>query len=313
MKDLGKEAIEELTFRLNRNKVVLNRFYRSFGLHPDLLHDGRDRRENIGNIFPDTPVKLLKEVFEALKLYDFVEFLEKATKLRTLRPALPLKEIEKISDANRPTKVYSKVEVLIIELCEASETTAGKDAARIGSFFKNMNSQNEITSLTSTFSEKLLEDLQELIKYKSEEESDDRIAEKREAELKTFLERKIPDSWYAKKRFRKESAKMGGRLSVLELEKLGNTMRPEATFPPITDEQLLSVFRKEEPAMRNELKELKEKREKWKNEREPRIEKEIKQKGEELKKETEKFEMALSTGIDKWKELQANDEGWIIL
>ena len=249
MKDLGKEAIEELTFRLNRNKVVLNRFYRSFGLHPDLLHDGRDRRENIGNIFPDTPVKLLKEVFEALKLYDFVEFLEKATKLR----------IEKISDANRPTKVYSKVEVLIIELCEASETTAGKDAARIGSFFKNLNSQNEITSLTSTFSEKLLEDLQELIKYKSEEESDDRIAEKREAELKTFLERKIPDSWYAKKRFRKESAKMGRRLSVLELEKLGNTMRPEATFPPITDEQLLSVFRKEEPAMRNELKELKEK------------------------------------------------------
>ena len=304
---------EELTFRLNRNKVILHRFYRSFGLHPDLLHDGRDRRENIGNIFPDTPVKLLKEVFEALKLYDFVEFLEKATKLRTLHLALPLKEIEKISDANHPTKVYSKVEVLIIEFCEATETTAGNEAARIGSFFKNLNSRNEITSLTSTFSEKLLEDLQDLIKYKSEEESDDRIAEKREAELKTFLEGKIPDSWYAKKRFGKESAKMGRRLSVLELEKLGNTMRPEATFPPITYEQLLSVFRKEEPAMRNELKELKEKREKWKNERKPRIEKEIKQKEEELKKETEKFEMALSTGIDKWKELQANDEGWIIL
>ena len=103
------------------NKDVLNRFYRSFGLDPDLLHDELDRR-SIGTIFPDTPVKLLKEVFEALKLYDFAEFLEKATKPRTLRPALPLKEIEKLSNVNnRPTKVYSKAKVLIVGICEACE------------------------------------------------------------------------------------------------------------------------------------------------------------------------------------------------
>ena len=64
----------------------------------------------------------LKEVFEALKLFDFAEFLEKATKPRTLRPALPLKEIEKLSNVNnRPTKVYSKAKVLIVGICEACE------------------------------------------------------------------------------------------------------------------------------------------------------------------------------------------------
>ena len=47
----------------------------------------------------------------------------------------------------------------------------------------------------------------------------------------------------------------------------------EATFSTKTDEQLLSVFYKEEPEMKNELKELTEKIEKWKNERKPLIEK----------------------------------------
>jgi len=91
LKDLSEELTEELTSKLNRNKDVLNRFYRSFGLDPDLLHDELDRK-NIGKIFPDTPVKLLKEVFEALIFFDFTKFLENATKPRALRPTLPLKE-----------------------------------------------------------------------------------------------------------------------------------------------------------------------------------------------------------------------------
>ena len=63
---------------------------------------------------PDTPIR-------GTKLYDFVKFLEKATKLRTLRPAFPLREIEKLTNGNRPIKVYSKVEVLIIDFCKANE------------------------------------------------------------------------------------------------------------------------------------------------------------------------------------------------
>ena len=307
LKDLSKEVTEELTSRLNSNRDVLNRFYRSFGLDLDLLYGKRGRRVNIGDIFPDTPVKLLKEVFEALKLYDLAEFLEKVTKRRTLRPALPLKEIEKLSNANRPIKVYGEVKVLIIELefCEASEPTAGNEATRrVGSFFKNLNSQNEITSLTSNTSEELFHDIEYLM-VKSEEEAGDRIAEER--------------PWYVRK---PASTRKGRRTqrqralfdSLLEEPQLGiNTKRQEATLVPNTDDQLLSVFRKQEPAMRNELKELKEKREQWKNERKASIEKQIKEKKEELKKQNEKDEMAVSTVIDKWKDLQANDEGWISL
>ena len=132
MKDLSKEFTEELTSKLNRNKDILNRFYRSFGIDPDLLQDKLGRR-NIGKIFLDTPVKQLKEVFEALKLFDFAEFLEKATKPRTLRPALPLKEIEKLSSVgNRPPKVYSNAKVLIVDVCEASETSTDNDVETVG-------------------------------------------------------------------------------------------------------------------------------------------------------------------------------------
>ena len=298
MKDLSTELTEELTSKLNRNKDVLNRFYRSFGLDPDLLHDKLGRR-NIGKIFPDTPVKLLKEVFEALKLYDFAEFLEKATKPRTLRPALPLKEIEKLSDAsNRPTKVYSKAKVLIVDVCEACETSTDSDVETAGSFFKAQNSRNEVTTLKTVSFKELSADLNDLTRRKREEKSDVTRAQTREAQLKELLKNKIPDSWIKLKiaeRIREDELRM-------ELMLLFNTEK---------DEQLLTLFSKEEPAMRNELKELTEKRKQWETERKPLIEKQIKEKDEELKKETEKFEMAVLSVIDKWIERHPNDKGSI--
>ena len=313
MKDLSKELTEELTFKLNRNKDVLNRFYRSFGLDPDLLYDQLDRR-NIGKIFPDTPVKLLKEVFEALKLYDFAEFLERATKPRTLRPALPLKEIEKLSSqSNRPTKVYSKAKVLIVDVCEACETSADNDVETAGSFFKAQNSRNEVTTLKTESFKELLEELNDLERGKREEESDNRRAEKREWQLKRLLEYKIPDSWI----------KLKNREELIEIlpdpHHFWNELEKEVEvsrwlvryFDTKRDEQLLTLFFKEEPAMRNELKDMKEKREQWKTERKPLIEKQIKEKVEELKKETETFEMAVLSVIDKWIELHPNDEGSI--
>ena len=310
MKDLSKELTEELTSKLNRNKDVLNRFYRSFGLDPDLLHDELDRR-NIGKIFPDTPVKLLKEVFEALKLYDFAEFLEKATKPRTLRPALPLKEIEKLSDAsNRPTKVYSKAKVLIVDVCEACETSTDNDVETAGSFFKAQNSRNEVTTLKTDSFMELLADLNDLARGKIKEESDDSRTQTRKTNLKYLLINKIPDSWI------KLKAREGlGKLNIMEeiyLEREDEICMDLMTrFNTLKDEQLLTLFSKEEPAMRNELKQLTEKREQWKTERKPLIEKQLKEKKEELKKETEKFEMAVSRVIDKWIELHPNDKGSI--
>ena len=314
LKDLSKELTEELTSKLNRNKDVLNRFYRSFGLDPDLLHGDLDPR-NIGIIFPDTPVKLLKEVFEALKLYDFAELLEKATKPRTLRPALPLKEIEKLSSvSNRPTKVYSKAKVLIVDLFEACETSADNDVETAGSLFKAQNSRNEVTTLRTDSFKELLADLDDLARRNREERSDDSMAEIREGHLKRLLEYKVPDSWIKSKEGEEflEVWRECDSPDDLNLERDTKiSRRLIARFKTEKDEQLLTLFSKEEPGMRKELKELTEKREQWKIERKPLIEKQIKEKEEELKKETEKIEMAVLNVIDKWIELHPNDKGLI--
>ena len=298
MKDLSKEVTEELTSRLNRNQDVLNQFYRSFGLDPDLLYDVRDRRRNIGKFFPDTPIKLLKEVFEALKLYDFAEFLEKAAKRRTLRPALPLKEIEKLSNvSNRPTKIYSKAKVLIVGFGEDYRTSVETAA----SVFIAQNSRNEVTTSLPTASFKeLWADLDKLLRSKRDDESKDRQARGRKEDLKMLLENKISDS-YNKWKTRREELELWGDFEIAR--------QHEATLSTKTDEQLLSAFYKEEPEMKNELKELTEKIEKWKNERKPMIEKQIKQKKEELEKEIEKLEMTVLSVIDEWIEVLPNDKG----
>ena len=306
---------EELTFRLNRNKDIKNQFYRSFGLHPDLPYD---EPTNIRNIFPDTPVKMLKEVFEALQLFDFAELLEKATKPRTLRPALPLKEIEKLSNvSNRPTKVYSKAEVLIIELCEGPQTAADNDrndAERVGSFFKALNSMNEITTLTSNHLKKSLVELDYLVKVKKEEEIFDRREGEREKYLITLLENKIPES-RKKEQTRKEGRlrerPIRGRKPLFKKEAAG-IGRLEVRLVPNTDERLLSAFYEEEPALKKKLNELTESRKKWNNERKPLIEKQIQEKEEELQNETEKLEIGVSAVIDKWAaKLHANHQGSI--
>ena len=296
MKDLSKEVTEELTFRLNRNKDIQNQFYRSFGLHPDLPYD---ELTNIRNIFPDTPVKMLKEVFEALQLFDFAELLEKATKPRTLRPALPLKEIEKLSNvSNRPTKVYSKAEVLIIELCEGPQTAADNDrndAERFGSFFKALNSQNEITTLTSNHLKKSIVELDYLMKVKKEEETVDRREGEREKNLKTLREnREVRKRFF---RYLPPRSKL-----VLEKGEVG-IGRLEGRLVPQDEE---------ESALKKKLNELTESRKKWNNERKPSIEEQIQEKEEELQNETEKLEIGVSAVIDKWAaKLHANHQGSI--
>ena len=103
---------------------------------------------------------MLKEIFEALKLYDLVELLERVTKPRTLHPALSLKEIETLRDAsNRPTKCYSKAEVLIIQ---KDEYVVGNNAEKIATFFKALNSQTQVTSLSMEPREKLLFELRRI-------------------------------------------------------------------------------------------------------------------------------------------------------
>ena len=146
----------ELTSRLLSDPTALDRFYRSFGLDSTKFYSRRGQW-SITEFFPDTPIKMLKEIFEALKLYDLVELLERVTKPRTLHPALSLKEIETLQDASdRPTKFYSKAEVLTIQ---NDENVVGNDAEKIGTFFKALNSQTQVTSLSMEPRRKLLDEL----------------------------------------------------------------------------------------------------------------------------------------------------------
>lgn len=283
MKDLSEDVTAELTSKLRSDPVTLERFYQSFGLDPKKL--SARGLSNIGEFFPDTPVKLLKDVFEALRLYDLVELLEKVKKPRTLRPALSLKEIEKLPNiSDRPTKFYSKAQVLIIEYSDSAAT--GDDADRIGSFFKVLNPLSQVTTLRAMPPGELLKNLAKLRGSQSKKEEEARKAENREAMLKDLLEKKIPSSWYGERRM---------------------VWWSRERFIPETNEQLLSLFYKEEPEMKKELEELVGKRQQWTKQRIPVIE-EIKQKEGELKEENEKFKVAVSDVIDEWIE-QTNDEG----
>ena len=191
------------------------------------------------------------------------------------------------------------------------------DVEKAGSVFKAQNSRNEVTTLKTDSFKELSADLDDLARRKRGERNDDRRAQTREAHLKSLLENKFPDSWI-KLKAREEVRELYDNARDIpddyylhEEAEISRRLQVMGRFNTEKDEQLLTLFSKEEPAMRNELKELKGRREQWKTERKPLIEKQIKEKEEELKKETEKFETAVLSVIDKWIELHPNDKGSI--
>ena len=170
------------------------------------------------------------------------------------------------------------------------------------SFFKALNSQNEITTLISNSLGKLFAKLNYLVRVKEQEEKADRLAGELEKHRKTLLENKIPES-HKEVQTRKE-----GRGK--KLFSFGPST--SSHLVPKTDARLSCAFYEEEPAMRKKLNEVAENRKKWKDEGKPSIEKQIQEKEEELKNETEKLEKDVSTVIDKWAaKLHANDQGSI--
>lgn len=143
LKDLSEKVIVELKWRLENDPAAKKWFSESFGLTPTLSKV----LEDIDKLFPDTPAKLLKDVFEALKLYDLVDLMEKA-KPRTLRPAFPLREIRlKLDASGRPTRFYSKVAVLIIH---TEVDPADSKVQNIGSFFQGFDSRSRVTTVSLT-------------------------------------------------------------------------------------------------------------------------------------------------------------------
>ena len=184
---------KEFTSRLQNDPAAQERFYRSFSLDPGKL---RIRGlSDIKELFPETPVKMLKDVCEALQLFDLVELLDKETKPKTLRPALPLREIEKLPSANnRPTKIYMKAEVLIIRCSGKEDEDYGSE--KFGHFFKLLNTKNHVTELTANSSWNLSKQLDDLKQSEFVKNDNIFIAQEREQRLKICLQKKLPFSMY---------------------------------------------------------------------------------------------------------------------
>ena len=270
--------------RLQNDLTALHQFCRAFGLDPEKLNPKRLQR--ISELFPDTPIKLLRDVFEELQLHDLVEFLEKV-KPRTLRPSVPLKEMTKFLHASeRSTKFYSKAEVLIIAYTDKTDSV-DTCFENIGSFFEGLHSKSQITEVTVNVAGQLDKDLNSFRSRKETEEANYRNAKNTEATTKELLEKKLPRSLY------------------------GSSRRAKIPDGINTNKQLLMQFFKEETGMKLKLQRVIEYREQL-NLNIEKIEEKIKQKEDELQGELEgekkKFEMAVSGVMDKWI-CQAKFEG----
>lgn len=270
LKDLSKKVTTELKCRLENDPLALKWFYESFGL--SATNTLSDILENISEFFPDTPLKLLKDVFQALELHDLVEILEKV-KPRTLRPTLPLKEIKKMTNAsNRPTRYYNEVALLIIDTGTARAHS--KTGIRIGSFFKGFNSRSRVSTVTPTFP-RLCDviDLWQHTQFVLESRNAVGTEKYIELILKTEVDRRLKD---------------------LERISLGNL--------PADVEGLL---RTEELETKKELEEYTEMTKMKKKDKKLAIQKKINQTRKELQEKKENFQMIL----EEWVLLC---KGWII-
>ena len=144
--------------KLSADRVGLERVFRFFGLKVDFRPSRHfPSMRQIAHSFPNTPVDLMRQCFEALQMYDLVDLLEKAVKTISLRPVLSSGEVETLRTGNLPTKSHNNVVVLVVN------DSADKDLnQKIEVFFKELNSQNDVTVIGSSRSEEKLKELNDL-------------------------------------------------------------------------------------------------------------------------------------------------------
>ena len=144
--------------KLSADKVGLDRVFRFFGLKVDFRPSSHvSCMRQIAHSFPNTPVDLMRQCFEALQMYDLVDLLEKAVKTSSLRPVLSSGEVETLRTGNLPTKSHNNVVVLVVN------DSADKDLnQKIEGFFKELNSQNDVTVIGSSRSEEKLKEMRDL-------------------------------------------------------------------------------------------------------------------------------------------------------
>ena len=147
-----------MDWKLSADRVGLERVFRFFGLKVDFRPSSHvSCMRQIAHSFPNTPVDLMRQCFEALQMYDLVDLLEKAVKTSSLRPVLSSGEVETLRTGNLPTKSHNNVVVLVVN------ESADKDLnQKIEGFFKELNSQNDVTVIGSSWSEEKLKELRDL-------------------------------------------------------------------------------------------------------------------------------------------------------
>ena len=146
-----------MDWKLSVDKVGLERVFRFFGLKVDFKSSSHvSFMKGITRGFPNTPVDLMRQCFEALQMYDLVDLLEKAVKTISLRPVLSSGEVETLRTGDLPTKSHNNVVVLVVN------ESADKDLnQKIEGFFKELNSQNDVTVIGSSRSEEKLKELKD--------------------------------------------------------------------------------------------------------------------------------------------------------
>ena len=142
---MNERVIFEIERRLQRDHDALKRVIQSVGItkNPRLR---LTKFSSIVRFFPDTPVTILKDVFEALQLYDLLELLEikSAIKpLRSLQLAYTLDEIKKLNGvADLPTTYHSCGAVLII-----TDDENVSSSSAIKTFFTDLDNKSDVTEI----------------------------------------------------------------------------------------------------------------------------------------------------------------------
>ena len=209
--------------KLSADRVGLERVFRFFGLKVDFRPSSHfPSMRQIAHSSPNTPVDLMRQCFEALQMYDLVDLLEKAVKTISLRPVLSSGEVETLRTGNLPTKSHNNVVVLVVN------ESADKDLnQKIEGFFKELNSQNDVTVIGSSWSEEKLKRLRDLKRNQMD-------LKRKQMDLKRISEvAKIMEGiWSKSRKLRRDDEVSEITFEIAQLEK------EIAMNKPLVEEQL---------------------------------------------------------------------------
>ena len=141
---MNERVIFEIKERLKRDRDAFKRVLQSFGITKNTLP--LRNFSSLFQLFLDTPVTMLKDVFEALQLYDLLELLEIKWAIIThssLQLACTLDEIKKLNGvADLPTTYHSCGAVLII-----TDDENVSSASAIKTLFTDLDNKSDVTEI----------------------------------------------------------------------------------------------------------------------------------------------------------------------